>query len=267
MDIIEFEALPEEPEPEPAAEAVTEPEPEPVAEAVTEPEPEPEPEPVAEAVREPEPEPEPLPSPEEPEPLVTETMAEVYVKQGLVGEALGVYRALLARRPGDAGLEARIAELEQKRAPAAAEPEGSSYLASETGGRSTRAFLRAVLESGAGQATDAPSPAPLPEEPTPMESAFDAPDDAEAIPGAPTGPAPDGTSLASVFGDEPPPPLPGPERAPQAPGPPKNGVSFDEFFGGSAPTKPTQEGESPEAAEEAKPEDGDFKDWLKGLKS
>jgi tetratricopeptide (TPR) repeat protein len=275
MDIIEFES-PEEGDTEPGLEAepegdlparkdepAPEPEPEPAAEAL--PVPEPAPEPVPEPAPEPEPVAEPEPSPPEPEPVVTETMAEVYVKQGLVEDALAVYRELLAHRPGDPGLAARIAELEQQTAPAAVEPEAPRYLASETGGRSTREFLSAVLEAGGGQATAAPSPAPLPEEPTPMESAFDAPE-AEPMPGAPTEPAPDGTSLASVFGDEPPPPPPAPDT-PEAPGPPKEGVSFDEFFGGGTPTEPTQGGESSEASDETEPEDDDFKDWLKGLKS
>jgi len=35
----------------------------------------------------------------EPEPVITETMAEVYVKQGLYAEAKDVYRKLVQRRP------------------------------------------------------------------------------------------------------------------------------------------------------------------------
>jgi hypothetical protein len=97
-----------------------------------------------------------------------------------------------------------------------------------------------------------------------MESAFAAPEDG-SMPGAPTQPAPDGTSLASVFGDEPPPPPPAPDT-PAAPDSPKEGVSYDEFFGGGAPTEPTKGGESSESNDEPEPED-DFKDWLKGLKS
>jgi tetratricopeptide (TPR) repeat protein len=41
-------------------------------------------------------------------PFVTETMAELYLKQGHRDEALKVYRALLEHRPGDAALRARI---------------------------------------------------------------------------------------------------------------------------------------------------------------
>ena len=44
--------------------------------------------------------------------FVTETMAALYAQQGFVQQAIDVYRALLVRTPGDAGLMARIAELE-----------------------------------------------------------------------------------------------------------------------------------------------------------
>ncbi len=46
------------------------------------------------------------------DPFATETMAELYRSQGHRDEALRVYRQLLVQRPNDAGLEARIAELE-----------------------------------------------------------------------------------------------------------------------------------------------------------
>src|SRR5207248_5946827 len=42
------------------------------------------------------------------EPVVTETMADLYLKQGHREEALRVYQALLAQRPDDARLHARI---------------------------------------------------------------------------------------------------------------------------------------------------------------
>ncbi len=46
-------------------------------------------------------------------PVVTETMGDVYARQGLYERAAGVYRELLAQRPGDARLEAKLAELER----------------------------------------------------------------------------------------------------------------------------------------------------------
>ncbi|HET7632844.1 MAG TPA: tetratricopeptide repeat protein [Gemmatimonadaceae bacterium] len=60
------------------------------------------------------------------DPFATETMAELYVSQGHADDALRVYRQLLAARPGDEALEARIAELEATEASAAlpdAEPQ------------------------------------------------------------------------------------------------------------------------------------------------
>ena len=58
--------------------------------------------------------------------LVTETMAELYVDQGLFDEALRVYRQLADDRPGDGRLAARITELEQ-RVETAAAPASSSF--------------------------------------------------------------------------------------------------------------------------------------------
>ena len=45
--------------------------------------------------------------------FVTETMAELYLQQGFVQEALNVYRQLLEQDPEDAALRERIAQLEQ----------------------------------------------------------------------------------------------------------------------------------------------------------
>lgn len=49
--------------------------------------------------------------------LVTETMAELYARQGLHAEALNVYRQLAERRPDEGRLQQRIAELEERLAP------------------------------------------------------------------------------------------------------------------------------------------------------
>src|SRR5207249_1738964 len=45
------------------------------------------------------------------EPVLTETMAELYLKQGHKTDALRVYQALLQQRPGDAQLAAKVAQL------------------------------------------------------------------------------------------------------------------------------------------------------------
>ncbi|HEU4988395.1 MAG TPA: tetratricopeptide repeat protein [Gemmatimonadaceae bacterium] len=47
-----------------------------------------------------------------PDPFATETMAELYRSQGHFDEALRVYRQLLSQKPGDAVLQAKVAELE-----------------------------------------------------------------------------------------------------------------------------------------------------------
>ena len=58
------------------------------------------------------------------DPFATETMAELYRSQGHRDAALRVYRQLRAQRPGDAGIQARIAELEAAvdTAPPASQP-------------------------------------------------------------------------------------------------------------------------------------------------
>jgi hypothetical protein len=186
-----------------------------------------------------------LPAPEsEPEPVVTETMAEVYVRQGLLEEARRVYRQLLAQRPDDAGLKAKLAELveqpqpEPVASPTATAPAGRpSFLAAETGGRSTRAFFAQLLtEIHAGPSSD-----------NPLENA--------PPPGSEGSPAAGGdNSLAKAFGASTPPAAAG------QPG----GMSFNSFFEEGNPDPGAGGGAQPgpESAEE-----GDFKNWLKGLKS
>ncbi len=48
--------------------------------------------------------------------FVTETMAALYVQQGLLAEAIDVYRQLLVASPTDEGLKAKLAELERMHA-------------------------------------------------------------------------------------------------------------------------------------------------------
>ena len=47
-------------------------------------------------------------------PFVTETMAELYLKQGFTVEALDVYRKLSAQSPGDENLKQRVRDLERR---------------------------------------------------------------------------------------------------------------------------------------------------------
>lgn len=204
---------------------------------------------------------------QEPQPVVTETMAELYAKQGFFEEARDVYRKLVAERPDEPQLAARLRELEAKVSPPSAEPAAEApsassgrYSVAVTGGRSARAMLREMLgvESGA-----------------PLEEAFGA--EPEAPPGKPTAPAGDEVSLGAVFGDE------QSEDAGVDAGPPasagsgeakpgEGGVSFEDFFGDKerGPGESEGGGGAPGAAgaEDGGGEQGsgDFQDWLKGLK-
>ena len=192
-------------------------------------------------------------------PVLTETMAELYVKQGLVAEAREIYRTLLAQRPGDAALTSRLAALEATRGAGGGRVSKPKVTAAETGGPSVRDFLAQVFGG-------APFPPPVVEAAAVSEAARPEPVLAEApgaSAGAPTRRASDEVSLAAVFGEE---PVPAAPHAPSAE-PAKGGggsFSFDEFFGGQA-----DPGEAPStrAAGRGEEDDDDFKRWLKGLKS
>jgi tetratricopeptide (TPR) repeat protein len=236
----------------------------------------------------------------QPEPVVTETMGELYASQGLLGEAREVYAQLLARNPDDQRLQAKLAQLDARAMPTPREP-AIPFAAAASGGVSARAFLADLLaarprvaehvvsvtdlapvESAAPAAPDVPDVPDVPVAPPaslvpasslePMEEAYGTvqPEEPVESAGAPTQPASDEVSLADIFGEAAAPsapaaPAPAAEpatAAPRAPG----GFSFDEFFG-----KPTARTGGPER----KPRDtladdeGDeaFRDWLKSLKS
>ncbi len=281
-----IEPLPE-PEPEPAVAhepepevVVAEPEPEPlVAEAEAEAEAEPVADLVAEATRSsaelklifpddaarPEPHrvrritqadlapPEEAPEPAagEPEPVMTETMAELYARQGHIAEALKVYRALSAQQPGDSHLRDRVRELEARSATAARR---HTYIAADTGGESVESFFRSLADARPGSGA---APAGF----EPMGSGGD------ENGGAPTRPARDPLSLSAIFGEEPSAgaaarPAEPPPASASPPGP--DAFSFDQFFGappgpgpGSAPSRPS--GASDEDLDQ-------FQNWLKNLK-
>jgi hypothetical protein len=136
-EVMDLAALAPDDEPEPAGEVMDlaalapDDEPEPVGEVMdlAALAPDDEPEPVGEvmdlaalapdAEEEGELEPEPLAEPEEErtmgssEPVYTRTLAELYVKQGFVAKALGVYRHLLRAQPDATDIRDRIAELER----------------------------------------------------------------------------------------------------------------------------------------------------------
>lgn len=194
----------------------------------------------------------------EPEPIVTATMAELYVEQGHVGQAIEVYRELLERNPGDARLRGRLAELERE-----AEPEPpvvtQPWLAESTGaGESVEIFFRRILSWR-------PSPIPL------SAGVYDA---AESGPsseahGAPTRPAQDPLSLSAIFGEDAPQVPPVVTHGGETASPPsaREGSSLDQFFGG----KPGSPGTGSPMSRPSRPsgleEDLDqFQNWLKSLK-
>jgi hypothetical protein len=73
------------------------------------------------------PSPPPAAEPAVAEPFMTETMADLYLRQGHREKALEVYRAVLAQRPDDAALRARVAALEADGAPRVAAAQESAH--------------------------------------------------------------------------------------------------------------------------------------------
>ncbi len=82
------------------------------------------------------------------EPVLTETMAELYLKQGHQHDALRVYQALLAQRPSDARLRHKVEQLS-----------GGGHTR-HASGVSAQAFLKGIWSGRA--AVPAPAPAPVP---------------------------------------------------------------------------------------------------------
>ena len=203
------------------------------------------------------------------EPVLTETMAELYLKQGHQQDALRVYQALLAQRPNDAKLRSKVEQLS---------PGGKR----KKSGVSAQAFLKGIW-SGRGSLST-------------LAAAFDG---AGPPPGEPSRPAQDHISLDSIFGEETArrtgteraeAPAAPPSQASAAPadGSKTGGFSFDEFFAGGKPGAPgSGGGGGGPAAESASPrtpggsrssgrtqrqpedevEADQFQQWLKKLKS
>ncbi len=211
------------------------------------------------------------------EPVLTETMAELYLRQGHQEEALRVYEALLAKRPTDARLRGRVEALAG----------GGTREVGRGTGETVQIFLKRILAGRPG-APGRSAPAAR----SPLEDAFAiAHSDAEpssapdvVSPGEATRPATDSISLDQVFGEE------GsrssgaaPEASPPAPSPaPQDtgGFSFDQFFspteqpaggGEVAPATPDPPARSSGGRLRPPVEDeGDldqFQAWLRGLKS
>jgi tetratricopeptide (TPR) repeat protein len=192
----------------------------------------------ADVLAEPEPEPEPE-STEAPALIVTESMAELFLKQGHRELALAVYRQLAERSPESDSIRGSIARLEQELAPPPV-LERRPAAAAVTGGRSVERRLQAVLHAPPPSTASTVLPPAI--EPT----------------AEPTRPSQDALSLSAVFGDE-----PAPRPRAEEPAGASNAAepSYDEFFG-AGPSEP--------AAAPAPRGDGEdlrqFNEWLKGLK-
>jgi hypothetical protein len=236
------------------------------------PSPEEPPVPTPEPAAEPETEPEAEPASAAPaamdlgEPMVTETMGDVYAAQGHVAQALEVYRQLLQRSPGDHRLSEKIAELESRR-PAAATAKG--FAAAETGGRSVRSYFGDLLaarlpdSNGSPEAPDEADEAAEPASSGVMEDAFQS-DDEAPVGGEPTRPASGPLSLSAIFGEDSspvPPVVAGPEKEDAKP----QSSHFDEFFG-ERPAQPSTTRARSVRLDSDQDDLEQFHKWLKGLK-
>lgn len=199
--------------------------------------------------------------------MVTETMGDLYLRQGMRDRAAEVYRRLLVARPDDHGLKAKLAAIESPRALSAA-AQGS-----EAVGPWLRRIAKAQLP------TPAPVPPPAPEAgATPMEQAFSAPepepaapaaptpvpvDEAAPTPGAPARPATDQYSLDQIFGGQ----QQG-GRASKSQPPPAHtlGASFDEFFGAAPKAETVRPKEGGPGGRQSEDDLSAFNAWLHGLK-
>jgi len=202
-------------------------------------------------------------------PLVTETMGDLYLQQGLREQAAAVYRQLLVQRPGDAVVRAKLAAIESPPAMSAA------ALGAEAVGPWLQRIARAQLPGSVAL----PAP-PSPEAgPTPMEQAFDTPESGPAVPDAPPEPVPavvdeapagnparpatDQFSLDQIFGS-------GGQGAAAAPSPPPAphamGSSFDDFFGSAPQTETVRPKEGATGGRQSEDDLSAFNTWLHGLK-
>jgi tetratricopeptide (TPR) repeat protein len=202
------------------------------------------------------------------EPVVTETMAEVYARQGLYEQARETYGRLLQQRPGDPVLEEKLALLSQRMG-SQRTPASSRFSAAATGGVSAVDYLKGIFQPATAPAAWSAEPPPAEpaasesSESTVLESAFGA--EPDEPPGSPTIPASDEVSLSSVFGGEP----ASHQQQRQAPGEQfleqAGSVSFDEFYGTA--TEPEQDGAEEEPESGGEEGDDDFRNWLEGLKT
>jgi tetratricopeptide (TPR) repeat protein len=222
----------------------------------------------------PTPEPDPEPAVSAPaamdlgQPMVTETIGDVYAAQGHFAQALEVYRQLLQRSPNDLRLTEKIEELESRK-PAAMPPAARGFAAAETGGQSVRSYFGDLLSARLPDSNGSPSAPPAEGEPAEpastgyMEEAFQA-DEETPVSGEPTRPASGPLSLSAIFGEDSspvPPVVAGLETKDSKP----QTSHFDEFFG----ERPAPQGTTRTRSVRLDSDQDDleqFHKWLKGLK-
>jgi len=197
---------------------------------------------------------EPASSGPEPALVVTESMAEVFLRQGHPELALAVYTQLAQRDPENLRVSDAMTRLREQLAPPAPIPSPAPrYDAASTGGVSIAARLGGLF--GAARPAVAATVHP---------PAFEAPHRAPE----PTRPAEDSLSLSTVFGED-----SGSSPVGPASGPAESSESepsFDEFF---APLETPELPSTPAPAQEAAgapAQSGEdlerFNAWLRGLK-
>ena len=248
----------------------------------------------------------PEPAATEPEPVVTESMAQLYAAQGHFAEALEVYRQLAEREPDELRFQERIVELEMyagASAPAAAPagdlefitpPPPEPVAAPSSGGETVGAWFAAIfaetLPGGAAPAAPMYADGVTQDGMEPMAPAPElmaaAPPPLAAAPEPAPAPEPmlDLASAAELPATA---PMGEPTRPASGsftlsnvfdePAPAKSG-SFDDFFGAPpaapaapAPSSPAEAPSTrstrPSSAQPPADDDiSSFQDWLKGLK-
>jgi tetratricopeptide (TPR) repeat protein len=202
------------------------------------------------------------------EPLVTETIGDLYAAQGHHAQALEVYRQLLVRSPNDLRLQEKIEDLETRRlaAPAPANPR---FAAAETGGQSVLSYFGDLLSARLPESNgSAEEPVPDASESEPrtgfLEEAFQT--DEESVTGEPTRPASGPLSLSAIFGEDssPVPPVVAGLEIEESKQPASH---FDEFFGERPNPSPASTTRTRSVRLDADQDDLDqFHKWLKGLK-
>jgi hypothetical protein len=208
-------------------------------------------------------------------PFVTETLAELYLKQGFRDEALAIYRQLAERNPGDESLRHRLQSIEQSQEEPVA-PSAEAPAENRAASQSVRTFFSRLARRNAATSptpTEASKPAPD----VPFAAAASALANLFAASKPPASDEGAASNLANAFTD----PAGRPSRAADRElsldhlfrdvppgGQPSGGVSLDEFYAtpNAQPGSPTEPGEAGESRESGGTDIRQFTAWLEGLR-